>query len=388
MTAPAPASAPGTTAGPALLAGARIARTTAHRAAADVERLNRLTGELARSVTDAGFARHFVPRRWGGTAGTFTELVEAVAVLGEACASTAWCAALYAAHGRLAAYLPDAGRRELWGNGPDVRLAAAVVPPSGEALAAPGGWRLTGRWGFASGSDHADWLLLASWTGTGTVREQRIFVVPSAACEVLDTWRNVGLKGTGSNTVAVADVFVPGHRTFTLGALARTEQGAARCHAVPYRMVAPLQFAAPVLGAAQGALDAWVRTVAAKTRADGGLVRDAVPAQQTLTRAAAEIEAARSLLLRSAGRADSGEISPLTVAENGRDAAMAADLCVTAVGRLMRRAGARSQEEGDPVQQRWRDVTAAAGHPMLDLDAMSSGYAQAVFAAVEPDHRA
>ncbi|MET9504244.1 acyl-CoA dehydrogenase family protein [Streptomyces sp. NPDC006622] len=368
----------------ALVAGAHIARTTAHRTAAEVERLNRLTGELARAVTDAGFARHFVPHRWGGVAGTFTELVAAVAVLGQACASTAWCAALYAAHGRLAAYLPVTGQRELWEAGPDVRLAAAVVPPSGEAVASTGGWRLTGRWGFASGADHADWLLLASWTGTGTVREQRIFVVPFAACEVLDTWRNVGLKGTGSNTVAVTDVFVPEYRTFTLGTLARTEQGAARCHAVPYRMVAPLQFAAPVLGAAQGALDAWVGTVAAKRGIDGNLVREAVPAQQTLTRAAAEIEAARLLLHQAARRADRGEISALTVAANGRDAAKAADLCVTAVGRLMRGAGARSQQEGDPVQQRWRDVTAAAGHPMLDLDAASSGYAQAVFAAAGP----
>ncbi|WP_345961654.1 acyl-CoA dehydrogenase family protein [Streptomyces sp. BRB040] len=376
MTVSAPVSA--APAEPSLLAGARVARTTAHRAARDAERLNRLTDELARAVTEAGFARHFVPHRWGGTAGTFTQLVEAAALLGEACASTAWCAALYAAHGRLAAYLPVAGQRELWGDGPDVRLAAAVVPPSGEAVATAGGWRLTGRWGFASGSDHADWLLLASWTGTGTAREQRVFVVPSAACEVLDTWRNVGLKGTGSNTVVVADVLVPEHRTFTLGALARAERGAARCHAVPYRMVAPLQFAAPVLGAAQGALDAWVRRVATRTGIDGSLVRDAVPTQQTLTRAAGEIEAARLLLRQAAGRADRGGTGAREVGANGRDCAMAADLCLTAVGRLMRGAGVRSQHEGDPVQQRWRDVTAAAGHPMLDLDAAAAGYARAV----------
>ncbi|MFI9205647.1 oxidoreductase [Streptomyces sp. NPDC053048] len=351
------------------------------RSVTDVERLHRLTPELAEAITDAGFARHFVPRRWGGTAGTFTAALWAVAAVGETCASTSWCAALYAAHGRLAAYLPEAAQYELWGDTPDVRIAAAVVPPAGEATATDGGWRLAGRWSYASGVDHAHWILLSSLTGTGAERVVRVFALPRAAVEVLDTWRNAGLKGTGSHVVVVDDAFVPGHRTFTLPDLARTDPGAARCHAIPYQLVAGLQFAAPVLGAAHAALRNWTAGVAARRGPDGSPASPTAGARRTLALASAEIHAAGLMLEAAAHRADAAEVTPVTVAENVRDASAAVHQCATAVGRLMKAAGARAQAEGDPLQRRWRDVTAAAAHGALGFEAAADHYAQAVLGA-------
>ncbi|MER7912639.1 acyl-CoA dehydrogenase family protein, partial [Streptomyces sp. NPDC096068] len=97
--------------------------------AARVEEERRLTAEIAGALSRAGFARHFVPERWGGGAGTFGHLLDASAELAETCASTAWCATLFAAHGRLAAYLPEEGRRDLWGASPDVRVAQGERGP-------------------------------------------------------------------------------------------------------------------------------------------------------------------------------------------------------------------------------------------------------------------
>lgn len=355
----------------------------ARSSARTVESERRITPELADSLSDSGFARHFVPHQYGGTAGTFVAALEAVAHIGETCASTAWCAALYAAHGRLAAYLPDQAQQELWGAGADVRIAAAVNPPAGNAIAEPGGWRLNGRWSFASGIDHAHWVLLASWTTHEDTRTHRIFAVPRSACQIIDTWNTLGLKGTGSNTVLAHDVLVPEHRTFTLGDLARSRADAARCHTVPYPMVAGLQFAAPALGTARGALDAWTRTMAGRTKADGRPARDSTSVQQVLARASAEIQAAGLLLGQAARRADNGEITPLTVAENVRDAAAAVDLCTTAVGQLMRTSGARALAEHDPVQQRWRDVHAVASHAALDPESAAALYARAALPAPE-----
>ncbi|MFD0570899.1 hypothetical protein ACFQ0T_18975 [Kitasatospora gansuensis] len=221
----------------------------ARRSGPAVEDARRLTPELAGALSEAGFARHFVPRRWGGTAGTFRALVAGTATVAEGCAATAWCGALYAAHGRLAAYLPEAGQRELWGASPDVRIAAAVVPPSGTAVRVGEGWRLSGEWTYASGVDHAHWVLLASRVAGAEIR---IFALPRAQFEIRDTWRTLGLRGTGSNTVVVRDAFVPDRLTLTQSDLGTVRSDVARCHRVPFPLVAQLQFAAPILGAAQG----------------------------------------------------------------------------------------------------------------------------------------
>jgi two-component flavin-dependent monooxygenase len=342
-----------------------------------------LTPRLAEAISGAGFARHFVPQRWGGTAGSFESVLAAVAEVGESCASTAWCAALYAAHGRLAAYLPEEGQADLWRETPDVRIAAAVNPPSGEAVPVPGGWLLTGRWALSSGVDHADWILLASCTGER--REQRIFAVPRSDFRIKDIWHSNGLRGTGGNSVLVDGVHVPEHRTMLLADLDRREPGSARCHAVPVPMVAALQFAAPALGAARAAHRIWAQATAGRRRASGLLARETAAAQQVLARTSAQIEAAALMLRRCAERADRGEITGLSVAENLRDAAFAVDSCLTATQELLRASGARALTEDDPVQRCWLDVSAVASHAVLDLENAAAVYARAAFAPLPQD---
>ncbi|WP_327135929.1 oxidoreductase (plasmid) [Streptomyces sp. NBC_01343] len=346
-----------------------------------VEHERRLTPEVAEAVTAAGFARHFVPKQWYGSAGSFAEVAQAAAAVGEVCASTAWCAALYAAHGRLAAHLPYEGQRDLWSHSPDVRIAAAVIPTAGEAEAVEDGWNLTGVWNLASGVDHAHWILLSAWTGAGEARSGRIFAVPRSRFEVDHTWNSLGLRGTGSNTVHVERVFVPAHRTFTLADLGHEEPGRERCHRVPYQLVGAAQFVAPALGAARRALREWAELTTARVRLDGRPAHTAAGAQEVLARASAEIHAAGLLVRHALERADLAEITPLVVAENVRDFSMAAELCAGAVGRLMRSAGSRAQVADSPLQRRWRDVMAATAHAAVDFEAAAALYARAGFTA-------
>lgn len=347
-----------------------------HAQSADERR--RLDPMVAAAVVEAGFARHFVPARWGGVAGGFAQLLADVSAVAEACAATGWCAALYAAHGRLTAYLPEQGQQDVWAQGPDARIAASVVPPQGRARAVPGGWRLDGEWRTASGVDHAQWVLLASWTpaADGT-DEHRVFAVPRAHLRVRDTWDSVGLRGSGSNSVSGEGVVVPGHRSFTLSALLRPLPDAARCHRVPYPMVAAPIFAAPVLGAARAALRAWTAEC---------LPRDAPEPEHSrlLASASARLHAAGLLLAGAADRADRGEITPLTVAENRRDAATAASWCREATNDLFHASGLRGQSPHSRVQRAWRDVTTAAAHGALGFDAAAAVYTDAALADRRP----
>ncbi|MER7705950.1 oxidoreductase [Kitasatospora sp. NPDC097605] len=357
-------------AGPAVTELAGLARRDAARAEAG----RRLTEEVADGIRRAHFPRHFVPRRWGGTAGEFGALVTAVARLAESCAGAAWCAALYASHGRLAAYLPPEGQRELWGEGPDVRIAASVVPPQGRAERRGDGWKLDGEWRLASGADHAEWILLAAWTGSDAAPEHRVFAVPRAELTVLDTWHSAGLRASGSTSVTAEAVRVPGHRTLVLETLLAPQEGGARCHTVPYPMVAALVFAAPLLGIARAALREWT----------AGARSAPVPhpaAHTVLAGASARIRMAGLLLDSAAGRADRGEPTALAVAENRRDATTAAVLCREAVDMLFLAAGTGAQDPASVLQRAWRDAAAVAVHRTLDADAAARAYAQTVLAA-------
>ncbi|MFF0478265.1 acyl-CoA dehydrogenase family protein [Streptomyces sp. NPDC004284] len=375
--------APAASLAPASL-GAGHLQAAAARHAEEAERTGRLHPEVVGAMSDAGLARHFVPRRWGGTAGSFAELLDTVAGVGSACASAGWCSVLFAAHGRLAAHLPAEGQRDLWGDSPDVRIAAAIVPPAGWLAPAPGGWTLSGEWAFASGVEDADWVLLASLDHSGDgAPGYRVLAVPREQVRVRETWDAVGLRATGSHSVVAEAVFVPEHRTFLREALVTGVTGAdaAPCHRVPYQLVAALLFAAPALGVARAALDAWTLLVGLRRLPDGRPLADDPTVQQTLARCSAEIDAARLLLEAAAGRADGPTPAPAAAALNQRDASVAVDLLVGVVERLMRTGGARALITGGGLERAWRDIHAIAAHAALQPAPAAAAYAATVFPA-------
>jgi two-component flavin-dependent monooxygenase len=316
-----------------------------------------------------------VPRRWGGTEGTFTALLHEVAAVGEACTSAAWVGMLWAAHGRFAALLPEEGRRRLWGASPDIRMSAALMPPAGRAEPAPDGWRLTGTWGCVSGVDSAQWVLVAAPAADG---EPRVFAVPGVAVDVLDTWDATGLRGTGSHTTVVRDAFVPYELSFPMAELMRGAapvEGLPRCHTAPAQLAGGLMFCAPALGAARRALAVWSRWAASKAPGSGRPQHDSAAVRETLAVASAHIDAAGLLLERAAHRADTEAVTPALVTGNQRDAAVAAGLLADAVDRLFRTGGAHIRDASGELTRLWRDVHTVASHGVLRLEPVAAAYA-------------
>lgn len=368
---------------------ARVAAVAAGAHSDSTERGRRLHPTVVASLTDAGFARHFVPRPSGGAEGGYVDLLAALAPVAEECPSAAWCAGLWAMHGRFAAYLPLQGQRELWASGPDVRISAAVMPPAGTVTDAPEGLMLSGGWDCVSGVHDAQWLLLAApdATGGGPHPESppvRVFAVPADAVRIVDTWHSVGLRGTGSHSVHLEPLLVPWHRTFLLADLmsGMPGPGRVRCHTVPARLAGGLGFAAAASGAARRMLREWCRwaePALSKSRRSaqaGSLVRE------TLGRASAEIEAGGLLLENVARRADTEVPDGRTVAGNQRDLACAAELFVTAAERLFRTGGAHAMNDSGILQRCWRDVHTATAHGALRADLAHEAYAQALFGEV------
>ncbi|MFG1668851.1 acyl-CoA dehydrogenase family protein [Streptomyces sp. Y7] len=353
----------------------REAAELAARHAAAADQARRLPGEVVAGLVAAGFARHFVPHRWGGRAGGFVELLDTVSTVGEGCASAAWIAAVVAGAARMGVYLPDEGQRELWAAGPDTVIAGALSP-SGYATPDAGGWRLTGQWPLVSGVDFADWTLVCASVPRGDHAVARFFAVPRRDYRVMDTWFNVGLRATGSNTLVADGVFVPEHRSVARGAIRRglAVGSVAPCHTAALRTINGTLFAAPVLGAARAAVRAWSARLAGRS-AQGSLApRDNPLVRGVLARAEGEIESAALLLRRVARAGDDGPVDAAEAARAPRDCALAADQLVDAVERLFRSAGCGAQAQDDPLQRIWRDVHCAVSHVALRFDTAGGAY--------------
>jgi two-component flavin-dependent monooxygenase len=375
------------------LAGAADAQALAAKYAAETEAARSLHPEVVEAITEAGFPRHFVPARWGGTAGTFADDFEAVGIVAEGDMAAGWCASLWASHARIAAHLPEEGQAELWGDGPTVRISTSALPDGG-ARRVPGGYELDGEWGFCSGVAHAEWLIVGGNIPTDGAPEWRLFLVPKGSYEILDTWYNVGLKGTGSHHVRLDGVFVPEHRTCLNVPDVRNGlppgPDVARCHAIPYRMFNGLTFVGPVVGATRRALAETIDYLSTKQLIMGGTASESEGVQAAVARAAAAIDAAALLVGRAVAIADGtypgSEGLPASAdleVQNLRDFAAASGMLRDAVDALFRLGGARGQKESNVTQRIWRDVNAGAGHFQLTLDLHGPVWTRHAFGVAE-----
>ncbi|MFP3991503.1 acyl-CoA dehydrogenase family protein [Streptomyces sp. E11-3] len=358
----------------ALAPAAEKVRLLAAQHAAEADRTGKLAPAVVEAIREAGFARHLVSARWGGVEGSFQELTRSVMTVAESCPATAWCASLSAYSARFAAYLPEAAHEALWGASPDTVVATGLVP-SGQAEETADGWRLSGSWNYVSGIDFADWVLLCARLaggGDGPPR-MRFFALPRGTFTIQETWDNVGMRATGSHTVVVDDVRVPGHLSVDRVDImsGRNATSGLPAHNVPFQAVGSLTFIAPVVGAAMGALKEYAAAAAARRRTPGIEIK--------LVRASGRIDAARHLVEQNAQTIDERRFTPELMARNERNSTFATEMVQEAITLLIRGAGTGGLSEAQPLQRLWRDITSASSHVALQYDtAARKNYAAAL----------
>ncbi|MCW2569904.1 MAG: hypothetical protein JWN54_4001 [Mycobacterium sp.] len=353
-----------------LRAAAKTAGELAAELAHEADHNGRLAPRLVQEIATAGFPRHFVPTRWGGAEASFAELTDAVAQVGEGCASAAWCAAMFAYTARFAAHLPLEGQHDLWSASPDVLLVPGLVP-AGHAVEADGGHRLEGRWNYVSGVEFANWALIAA----PTQNSPRFFALPRKDFTFERTWNAVGMRATGSHTLLVAGAYVPIHRSVPFPDVTGGVNHVSHAyqHNVPLPAVGGLTCLAPSLGAARCARSACTALVAGKRK--GGSARNATSVDMALADADAGIDIAGFLVERITAALDRGD-GPQLASRNARDAAYAAKLLVSAVNELMGAGGTAAQDQAYELQRCWRNVTIASSHAALGTERSARAFAE------------
>jgi indole-3-acetate monooxygenase len=359
---------------PALEAARAVAPLAAERAGQS-ERDRRLVPEVVAALREAGLFRLCVPRSLAGAEASPAELVTAMEELGRADGSTAWCVAVAATSGALAAYLPEADARHVYGE--PTGCVGGVFAPKGRAVAVPGGYRVTGRWPFASGVDHSDWLMggcLVEDDGDirvldGGIPDIRLMLMPSSDVEVIDTWTVSGLCGTGSHDIQVSDLMVPAGRSASLFGDVPRERGP--LYAFPTFGLLALAISAVALGIARGAVDDLLRLAEGKlpTLQTKPLAAQA-DTQLRMAKAETALRAARALVNETidetwARVSAGGEVTLRDRAALRMAASHAMTSAAGVVDEMYSLGGGTSIYATSPLERRFRDVHAATQHVLV-----------------------
>lgn len=364
--------------------------------AEETERNRNLFPHIVDRIREAELLRTCRPREFGGFEYDGEVALRIALTISAACASTGWTVNGAVSNGMSLAHFPIEMQRELWAQDEDF-FTFACFAPTGTAVPVEGGYVLNGQWSFASGCDIARWGKLGAMIaapGEEGPREGAFFLLPVEDCEIVDNWFVCGLTGTGSKDIVVRDKFVPAHRVLPFAETRGGISPGARYHTnpiyrIPLLMLGASMLASTAIGAARGALEAYLEITNGRTTrgalAGGGLrMREFATVQLRVAEAAASVEAAELILLTDMREAmrklRAGE--ELSVADRiraRRNQAYVTKLAVQAVEALNASTGGYGLHLANPVQRAWRDVNAVARHVSLNWDAVGTMYGQHVF---------
>ncbi|MEY9306158.1 alkylation response protein AidB-like acyl-CoA dehydrogenase [Bradyrhizobium ottawaense] len=292
--------------GPDLVERARAIAPLIAREADEIERTRRLTPSVVAALIENGFYRALLPQSLGGAEVSIEAFMQMLEEIAKADASTAWCLGQCSVCAMIAASLDRDAAQEIFNTAPGILAWGAIAH---EARAVAGGYRVTARWDFASGSRQASWLgahvrILsadgASRKNADGSPEVRTILFPAASATLHDVWQAIGLAGTGTDSYEVSDLFVPERFTAfrdvpsglrETGPLYRIGTGAAFS----------LGFAAVSLGVARATLDAAIALAREKRPSlTAGAMRDNGAVQGLIGRTEGDLRAARAYLYATA----------------------------------------------------------------------------------------
>lgn len=343
-------------------------------AAEEIDTKRELPEPIVEGLIERGLFRLLLPHSLDGAELLPAQYIPIIEAIAQIDASTAWCINQNSGCSMTAALLAPEIAREIFGG---ARGILAWGPGPGEARIAPGGYRVTATWSFASGSQHASWLgchvPIVEADGTPRLRADgtpvvRTMLFPKSSTEFCDIWHTIGLRGTASNQYSVKDLFVP--EAYSVDVLSRRDGSATREEGLLYRFSSLSLyaggFAGVALGIARGMLGHFIELARDKIpRGARNTLRNNNVIQSQVAQAEARLSSARGWLLQSfesitAAVAKRGHIT-LDERMNIRLAStFAIHTGVEVVDVLYQAAGATAIFDENPFERRFRDVHSVA----------------------------
>ncbi len=375
-----------------LLERARSLTPLLKERALQTERDRMVSVEVIAAIADAGIFQLLQPRRFGGMEGGFEEFVRINIELAKGCGSTAWCAAIAMIHNWVVGLYPLETQEEVWDN--RSALICGSYAPNGTCERVDGGYRIGGRWSFASNCDHSSWYIIGTLVPPDDNHPKPTpawALLARADARIEDTWFCAGMAGTGSKTIAVDNpVFVPERRLLSIATINSGEAPGSRVHpSALYRLTftgsAPYTLCSVPVGIALGAVEEFLGIARIRMAAQPGgpprPMRELEQVQLAIAEASASVDAVMELLLRDSAALDrevsAGQVP--TIDERilfRRNQAYAARQSAHSVSALFDVMGANAGDLGSPIQRAWRDTHLIAHHLSLGWAVTGSMYGQ------------
>jgi alkylation response protein AidB-like acyl-CoA dehydrogenase len=340
------------------------------READEIERTRRLTPPVVSALIENGLYRSLLPQSVGGAEAEpkiFMQMLEEIAKVD---ASTAWCLGQCNVCAMTAAYLDLDAAHEIF-DAPDSVLAWGAV--ANEVQVVPGGYRITARWDFASGSRQANWLgahvRIVEADGTKRLKpngspEIRTIVFPATSATMYDVWDVIGLRGTGTDSYSVDDLFIPEkHVALRDDPTGLREKGP--LYAFTTFSMFGLGFAAISVGVARATLDAAIELARGKTSVGLKAMRENNAVLGALGRMEGNLRAARAYIYATAGEAwdeatQTGELSEQRRMALRLAATWTIHQAASVVDAAYHMAGATAVFRANKFERRFRDMHAIA----------------------------
>lgn len=345
---------------------------------AESETSRRLSSRAVDLLHQSGATRIISPAAYGGYELPVRALVEAERVIAHGSAAASWVLMVCAAHTFIAGRMDRRGQDEYFTDHPEM-LIPGVPSLRGTCQRTKGGYILNGRWPYASGADHGDWVLV----GCKGVRNQGdepcpslIIVMPKKDALIDDTWYTLGMRGTGSKDIVLENAFVPEHYAVNMiEAQMGTVPGVdIPLYRLPIRPALATMLLGSIVGMAERGLELFIEKTRGRRDVYTGLMKaDNAGVQRRVAEASVEIACAWALtqqncdLLEDAMRHDPPMPAPKR-AQVRWNAAYATELCRRACNRLFEGAGAGAAHDSHAMQVVFRDMNTASHHAMLDFD--------------------
>lgn len=324
----------------------------------------RLTAATVEALRSVDAFRMFVPATYGGPGLSVPNVLRTLISLSEADAAAGWCATVASQTSHMAGNLAPEWASAIFAD--PTSIANGAFAPLGKATKVDGGFRVSGRWGWGSGSAFANWISAGALTEDGEFLQ---LIVEANDVEIHDTWNPVGLRGTGSNDFSIHDVFVPADRSVAFGkAKPMVDDAIAR---TPGFVLFASGIACVLIGIANRAVNEATLLMQTKRPAQSRKTVSESPVSQVeLARADTLVRSATQYLFAEVAvvsdLVDRGERVGIDERLRVRQAATyAAEQCVDAVDTCYRLGGGSSVDAGTSLARCFRDIHTASAHIMI-----------------------
>ncbi|VVM61608.1 Flavin-dependent monooxygenase, oxygenase subunit HsaA [Pseudomonas fluorescens] len=344
----------------------------------------------------AGLLRALQPKEFGGYEVDPRTFFEIQTILAEGCMSTAWIYGVMGVHPWQLARYPIEAQREVWADDHSTLISSTYMPAA-KVTVVEGGYRISGRWGFSSGSEHCQWVFLGGILPPDgeLAAEHGTFLLPRREYQIERNWDVLGLRGTGSHDIVVEDVFVPSHRVqrtnnWTLEATPGRLVNTNPIYAIPFAQVFSRAVSTSAIGALQGAINEFRDNAAKHIGKHGARTADDPVAQTAIAEAMITVDSLRLVLERNyehlMSLARAGEYPDTETRLLYRyQSAYVTNICAERVDDLLRSMAASGLYNTNPVARLFRDLHQARGHIANNYLAYGRSYGAVMLGLPNPD---